>query len=67
MTPVQGEVVPMATKSELNEENLELTRLFHQIKKTLSILTFNELTDEGLKPVLYTFAGYVPNHESPPF
>ena len=41
--------------------------MFHQIKKKLPILRYNDITDESVKPVLNTFAGYELNHESPPF
>ena len=67
MNPRQGEVVPMATKSQPNKESQELTRLFHQTKKTLPTLSYKDMTDESVKPILNTFAGYEPNHESPPF
>ena len=45
----------------------ELTRLFNQTKKTLPILSYKEMSDESVKPVLSTVAGYEPNHESPLF
>ena len=67
MNPPQGEVVPMATTSQPSQESQELTRLFHQTKKALTILSYKDITDESVKLVLNTFAGYVPNHESPPF
>ena len=67
MNPPQGKVVPMATTSQPNQESQELTRLFHKTKKTLPILSYKDMTDESVKPVLRTFDGYEPNHESPPF
>ena len=67
MNPHQGEVIPTATTSLPNEETQELTRLFHQTKKTLPILSYNGLTEENIKPMLDTFAGYEPSHESPSF
>ena len=48
------------------EETQESIRLFHLIKKTLPILSYNDSTDESVKPVLNTFAEYEPGHESPP-
>ena len=57
----------MATKSQPNEETQELIRLLHQTKKTLPILSFNDLTDESVKPELNTFARYESNYESPKF
>ena len=54
----------MATTSQPNQESQELTRLFYQTKKTLPILRYKDMTDESVKPVLNTFAGYEPNHES---
>ena len=57
----------MATTSQPNEEDQELTRLFHQTKKTLPILSYKNMTDESVKHVLNTFAGYEPNHDVPPF
>ena len=41
--------------------------MFHQTKKTLSILSYNDLTDESVKTVLKTFAGYEPSHGNSPF
>ena len=67
MSPLQCEVVPMATTSQPNEETQKITRLFHQTKKTLSLLTYNELSDESVEHVLKTFAEYEPNHDRPPF
>ena len=57
----------MATTSQSNQETQELTRLIHQKKKTLPILCYKDMRDESVKPVLNTFTGYKPNHESPPF
>ena len=65
MNRPQGDVIPMANKSQPNKETQEFIRLFHMKKKTLSILSYNDLTDESVRPVLDTFAGYEPNHESP--
>ena len=67
MNPPQGEVGQMATTSESNEEARELTRLFYQTKKTLPVLSYKDMTDESVKPVLNTFTWYEPYHESPPF
>ena len=67
MNPPQGEVVPMTNTSQPNEETQELTRLFYQIKERLPILCYKDMTDESVKPVLNTFAEYVPNHESTSF
>ena len=67
MNPPQGEVVPMATTSQPNQESQELTRFVHQTKKTLPMLSYKDMTDESVKPVLNRFAGYEHNHESPPF
>ena len=58
MNPTLGEVVPMATTSQPNEETQVLIRLFHQTKKTLPILSYNDLNDENVKLVLNIFAGY---------
>ena len=57
----------MATTSQLNEEAQELTRLFHQTKQTLPILSYKDMTDESVKSVLNMLAAYEPNHESRPF
>ena len=57
----------MATDSLTHEQAQELKRLFHQTKKTLYILRYVDDTDECIKPVLNTFAGYDPNHGNPPF
>ena len=67
MNPPQGEVIPIATTSQLNQESQKLTRLFHQTKKTLTILSYKDVTDESVKPVLNTSARYEPNDESPSF
>ena len=67
MSPPQGEVVSMVTTRQPNQESQELTRLCHQTKKTPSILSYKDMTDESVKPVLSMFAGYEPNYESPPF
>ena len=67
MSPSQGDAVQMATMSQPNEEAKELTRLFHQTKKTFPILSYKDMTDESVKPLLNTFAGYEPDHESPLF
>ena len=67
MSPPQGEVVPTATTSQLSQESQELTRLFHQIKKTLPILSYKDTTDEIANPVLNTLARYEPYHKSPQF
>ena len=67
MNPPQGEIVPIAITSQSNEETQELTRLFHRTKKTLPILSYNDLTDEIVKLVLNTFAGYELKYESSPF
>ena len=67
MSPPYGEAVPMATTSQSDQEFQELTRLFHQTKKTLTILSHKDMTNEKVKPVLNTFAGYETYHESPPF
>ena len=57
----------MATTSQPNQESRELTRLFHQIKNTLTILSYKDMTDESVKPELDKFTGYEANLESPPF
>ena len=44
-----------------------MRRLFHPTKKTLPILSYKDMNDESVKPVLNTFAGYEPNHENTPF
>ena len=41
--------------------------MFHKTKKTPPILSYNDLADESVNPVLSKFAGYEPNHEIPPF
>ena len=41
--------------------------MFNQTKKTLFILSYKDLTDESVKPVLNTFDRYELNHESPLF
>ena len=41
--------------------------MFNENKKTLPILSYNELTDESVNPVLSTFPGYETSHESPLF
>ena len=61
----QGDIAPMATTSQLNEKIQELIRLFTLTKKTLPILSYKNLNDESIKPVLNTFAGWEPNNESP--
>ena len=58
MNPPQGEVIPMATISQPSQESQELTRLLHQGKKTLLILSYRDITDESVKPILNTLAGY---------
>ena len=63
----QREDVPIATTSQPNQESQDLARLFHQTNKTLPILSYKNMTDESVKPVLNTFAGYEPNHEIPTF
>ena len=67
MNSPQGGIVPIATKSQPNQESQELTISVNQTKKTLPILSYKDKTDESTKPVLSTFVGYEPNHESPPF
>ena len=67
MSSPQGEVIPTATKSQPNQETQELKRIFHQTKKTMHKLRKKDMTDKSIKSVLNTFAGYEPNHESPPF
>ena len=57
----------MASMSQPDQESQKLTRLFHQTKKTLPILSYTDMTDESVKPVLNTFVGNEPYHESPPF
>ena len=57
----------MATTSQPNQESRELTRLFHQTKKTHHNLMDMDMTGGRVKLVLNTIAGYEPNHESPPF
>ena len=54
----QGDVVPKATKSQLNEETQELSRLFRQKKETFPIRGYNDLTDESVKLVLGALAEY---------
>ena len=41
-----------------------MTRLFHQTKRTLLILSYKDLADESVKPLLISFARYEPNHET---
>ena len=67
MNPPQSVEVPMATAREPNEETTELTRLFYQTKKALSILSYEDLTNGSIKLVLNTSVGYEPNHESSSF
>ena len=55
----------MATVSQPNEETLELIRLSHQTNKTLSVICYYDLTDESVKHVFNTLAGYEHNHKSP--
>ena len=57
----------MATTSQPNEEAQELARSFHRKQKTLPKLSYKDMTDESVKPVLNTFSRYEPNHESSPF
>ena len=57
----------MATINQPNRETQKYTRLFHHTKKTLLILSYKNMTDESVKLMLNTFAGYEPNHESPLF
>ena len=57
----------MPTSSQPNEETQELKRLFHQTKRTFSRLNYNDLTDESVRSVLSTIAGYETNQENPPF
>ena len=66
MNPPQGDFVPMETTSQSNKETQMLIRLFHQTK-TIPILSYEDLTNESVKPVFNTFTGYESNHESPPF
>ena len=67
MIPAQGEVVPMPTTSQPNNETQELIWFFRQTKKELPILRFEDMADESIKPVLKKFIGYEPNHKSSPF
>ena len=67
MNPPQGEVIRMATTSQPSQETQEMTRLFHKTKKTLPILSYNDMTDENVKFILNTFTGYEPHHDSPAF
>ena len=67
MNPPQRELVPMTTISQPCEETQELIRLFRQIKKSLLILGYKDVTDESVKPVLNTYAGNEPNRETPSF
>ena len=53
----------MAITGQPNEETQELIKLFHQNKRTLLILSYNELTDEGVIPVLNIFATCESSHE----
>ena len=41
--------------------------MFHQTKKTLIILSYNDLNDESFKSVIDTLARYKRNHEGPLF
>ena len=65
MNTPQGEVKPMETTSQSNQDSKELTRLFHQTKKTLPVLSYKDMSDESVNPVLNTLIGYEPAHESP--
>ena len=57
----------MKTTSKPNQESQEMTRLFHQTKLTLLILSHKDITDESVKSVLSSLVVYKPNHKSPPF
>ena len=57
----------MATTSQPNEETQELIRLLYQTKNTLTILSYNDLTDENVKHVISSFSRYEPNHERSSF
>ena len=57
----------MATTSQPNQESQELKRSFHQTKNTPPILSYKDIADEGVKPVLNTLAGYEPDQVSSPF
>ena len=67
MNHPQGEVLPIPTTSQTNQETQELIRLFYQTKKKLPILIYKEMNDESVKPVLNMFAEIKTNHESPTF
>ena len=54
----------METTSQTNGETQGIIRLLHQTEKTLPMLNYNNLTDESVKSVLKTFAGYELNHKS---
>ena len=54
----------MEITSKPNEGAQGLIRLFHQTKKTLPILSYNDLTNENVKTMLNAFARYEPNHEN---
>ena len=53
----QGELVLMETTNQPNKESQELTWLFHQTKKTRLILSYKDMSEEIVEPVLNTLAG----------
>ena len=57
----------MATTSRTNQQTQELTRSFHQKKKTLHTLGYKSMTDVCVKLELNMLAGYEHNLESPPY
>ena len=64
INPVQGEVVRIRTRSQPNEEAQDLTKLSHQTKKTFLMLSYKDMTDEIVEPMLSTLLAYEPNHET---
>ena len=57
----------METASQPNRESQGMKNLFHETKKTLLILIYDEMTDESVKRVLNTLTECEHCHESPPF
>ena len=63
MSHSKSEIIMMVTTSQQNEKTQELTKLFHQTKKTIRILRYNGLLDVSVKNVLKTFAEFELNTE----
>ena len=62
----QDEVIPIATACQPNQRAQKLTKRFHQTKKTVPVLSYKDITDENVKPVLNMLAVYEPSDEITP-